>query len=108
MTTTAEVTAADRLLAAFTDPGHEFTRDQVAWIISMALGSDDPDMLWRAGYEAGYWARVADENAAYPPEPLNVTESESVAAVQVYRRRAGVDRRYHRRGDHPGGPVEIW
>lgn len=44
-----------------------FTRAEVAELISLALGTADENVAYRAGYEAGYWAGVEQENATYPP-----------------------------------------
>ena len=38
-----------------------FTRAQVADLLARAFASAEPaELAWRSGYEAGYWARVAE------------------------------------------------
>lgn len=96
-----------RMSAALNNPAHLFTRDQVGYLISMILGTgDDADLAWRAGYEAGYWARIAEENAAYPPARTNVCTTAGEDAVRVYRSRMGVDKVEPRDSDFPGLGME--
>jgi hypothetical protein len=93
----------DRLRAALNNEDHLFTREQVGYLISMILGTgDDADLAWRAGYEAGYWARVAEENATYPPKPWDLVPRAGEEAIRVYRKRVGVDAVGPRPGDFPG------
>jgi hypothetical protein len=95
--------ATRRMLEAWADPDASFTREQVAYFMSLALGSDDLDAQYKAGYEAGYWARVAEENGSYPPPPHGVAGPISHAAeVAAYRERVGVDRCEPRPGDFQG------
>src|SRR4051812_43743198 len=109
---TSPDTPTDRMVAALTDPDTVFSRDQLAHILDTVLrwtredrdGEPDP-LSYRAGVLAGYRQRLAEENAAYPPPPFGVSTTAGYDAVQVHRKRMGVDRRYRRRDDHPGGPV---
>lgn len=83
-----------------------FTRAQMADVIARALASGEPDeVTWRAGYEAGYWARVAEENAAYPGEPHVVVSGVTVRRDQVAARETAAADRTQR---HVGGPVADW
>lgn len=91
----------DRMRASLANPDHLFTRDQVGYLISMILGTgDEADLAWRAGYEAGYWARVAEENARPIPAGPGLGGEDPVA----YRRACEADRTEKYRG----GPVEVW
>lgn len=86
-----------------------FTRAQVVDLLARAFASEQPaDLIWQAGYEAGWWARVAQENAAYPPEPMRLATTAAQDAVSVHRSRMRVDERYERPDDHMGGPVPAW
>lgn len=109
MTTTADrPTATGGIAAMMADPDWQPTRDQVADLISLMLENDDTDLAWRAGYEAGYQARVNEENAAYPPTPYRLTTSAGEDARRVHRSRCGVDRVEPRPGDFPGyGPEYV-
>ena len=87
-----------------------FTREQLAWCIAQAFRSgyecrDEEDR----GFHAGYLARVAEENATYPPEPL-LNAQNVVTGISQRERRRQFDRiaRVPRIGDHLGGPVETW
>lgn len=113
--TTADGLFAARLAAALVDPDHVFTAGQVTFLMATAArwgresveGEPSP-LTYAAGLTDGYRARVAEENAAYPPEPTRLATSASADAVRVYRKRMGVDRRYRRRADYRGGPVPVW
>ena len=96
--------AIDPRQVALNNPDHLFTRDQVGDLISLILGSgDDADLAWRAGYEAGYWARVKEENAAYPPPTgTSIVPTAGEEAVRIYRKRNGVDEVTPRPNDFPG------
>jgi hypothetical protein len=94
--------ATDRMVTAFRTPGQMFTGEQVAHIVSLMMENDDTELSYRAGWDAGYWARVAEENAAYPPEPFRVRTTVREDAVRVHRGRQGVDSPGPREGDFAG------
>lgn len=80
--------ATARMVDALTDPDRLFEPVQLAFFMAAAMrwgyelrtDEEAPDPLsWRAGYDAGYRARVAEENAAYPPPP--VFSAEAVASA---------------------------
>lgn len=115
MTVTADRAAdrAARIAAALTDPAAVFTAAQVADLMATAArwgresveGEPSPDS-YQAGYTAGYRARMADENAAYPPPPIHFG---GVWIDQAdHRRRAHEDALRRRRGDYRGGPLRAW
>jgi hypothetical protein len=113
MTITADATPIDRLQAALADPDHLFTREQVAYLMGEAarwareaVEGEPSELSWRSGYEAGYRARVAEENAEYPPPPVSIG-GRWVDQV-TYRRQCDADGRRRRRGDYRGGPVREW
>lgn len=56
------------LTAALADPEHHWTPDEIAELIATAVrwGYEARDEEDR-GYWAGYRARIAEENASYPP-----------------------------------------
>lgn len=98
MTATADAPPVSRLAAALADAGHLFTAEQVAYLMATAsrwgresVEGEPSPLTYAAGLADGYRARVAEENAAYPPEPHQVTSSAGADAVRVYRRQAGVD-----------------
>lgn len=100
--------AADRIAAAMANPQWQPTRTQVANIVALTLENDDTDMAWRAGWLRGYWDRVAEENAAYPPERMRVVTSAAQDAIIVHRARMLVDSPAARENDYTGGPVPVW
>lgn len=71
------MTPLERVIAKLTEPGATFSRSELAMLMGTAqrwgyeVRTDEeqrPDPLsWSAGYMAGYRARCAEENAAYPP-----------------------------------------
>jgi hypothetical protein len=114
MTITADTTDADRaerIAAALADPDHLFTSAQVADLMATAArwGRESADWEspgWRAGFDAGYRARVAEENQAYPPPPVFSMGQWWDQAEN--RRRCDRDARRRWRTDHRGGPVKPW
>lgn len=115
--TTEPTSAADRMAAALRRPDSLYTQLQVAWIIQLdrEARNDDPDepgfrdLVYRSGFDAGYQARVAEENEAYrtaieldaarPDRGDLVRLAETVDA----RRRADRAARLPRPSDFPGG-----
>jgi hypothetical protein len=99
MTLTADnPTATDRLIDKLHDPAAVYSSSQVAYLMGVAaqwsrdiIDGEPSPLTYRAGFAAGYRARVAEENAAYPPEPLHLTTTARQDAVAVYRSRIGVD-----------------
>ena len=109
MTADDETTAVDRLVAALGDPSYRFTPDQVVFLMAEsarwareAIEGEPSPLTYAAGVADGYWQRVAEENAAYPPEPYRLTTTARQDAVAVYRKRSGVDVVEPRPGDFPG------
>ena len=99
-TLAAQPTGVSAISRVMSDPEWQPTREQVASLIDLLLNStarDDSDLVWRAAYEAGYRARVAEENALYPPPKHNL----------LYRETVPVDTA-PRPDDYRGGPVEVW
>jgi hypothetical protein len=115
MDATADTTTTgwDRLAAALTDPDHLFTPDQVAYLMATAgrwaqeaAGVESPEMTYAAGYQAGYRARCAEENAAYPPPPILVISDS--AGHKVWMDQVEHRRRFDREAltsGYQGGPV---
>jgi len=67
-----EVSAISRVMS---DPNWQPTREQVASIIDLLIGSTDEDthdLIWKSAFAAGYQARVDEENAQYPPPPYSL------------------------------------
>lgn len=107
-------TAADRFAAALADPDHLFTRDQLLWVVQLdrEARGDDPDepgfrdLVWRAGYEAGYRARCAEENLTYRADVEDVDQDSGLRRlVETVDARRAADRaaRLPRPGDFRGG-----
>lgn len=99
----------ERLVEGLNDPDRMFTRDQVAYLMGTAARwareavEEEPSPLsWRAGYQSGYQARIAEENAAYPQSRVEVSGTIRDDARRVHRVRCGVDRPGPRDGDFPG------
>jgi hypothetical protein len=88
-----------------------FTRKQVAWLMAQAQrwGYEARDAEDR-GFWAGYWARVAEENSAWPDDTVLFRHRDVVLGINQRAYRAECDQaaRIPRIGDHPGGPVETW
>jgi hypothetical protein len=107
-------TPTDRLVRMLTDPGEEpitLTRAQLAYLMGSAgrWARETPEgetMHYRAGYEAGYRARVAEENASYPAPPTFQLGRWYDQAD--YRRRCDEQATTARLNDYTGGPVEVW
>jgi hypothetical protein len=114
VTTTADAPSAqDRLVAALSNPDYLFDRDQVAFLMSLArrwsaeaVEDEASPESFAAGHRAGYLARVAEENAAWPPEPVHILGRwiDQVA----HRRAADAAARERREGDYLGGQVAVW
>lgn len=107
----------DRLLRILNDPSEEpvtLTRTQLAWLMSTAgrWARETPHvetLSYQAGYDAGYRARVAEENAAYPPKPIfNAAGTQRWINQVDYRRHCDEQARTPRTNDYTGGPVEVW
>ena len=108
-TVPARPSATDRLIAKLNDPNATFSRSQVAYLMGASgqwardvVDGEPSPLSFRAGWEAGYRARVAEENAAYPPEPMSVLPPQRETTIAVYRGRAGVDVVGPREGDFQG------
>jgi hypothetical protein len=65
-----------RLADGLDDPDRLFTHAEASFILSAAeaygRSHSGSQAMYRAGWDAGYLARVAEENAAYPPEPYGI------------------------------------
>lgn len=101
--------ATSRLVAKLNNPRAVFNREQLAFLMAESarwaresIEEVPSELSWRAGFEAGYWARVAEENDAYPPQPYGVMTSAGRDAVEVHRIRVGIDQRYVRPEDFQG------
>jgi hypothetical protein len=112
------VSAWDRLIEALEDPDWEPTPDQVAFLMATAArwaresveGEPSPE-TYRAGFDDGYRARVAEENAAGPPTEFKVYISDVRQMIDRvdYRRECDRVAMVSRTGDYwPGDPVEPW
>lgn len=103
-------TPTGRLIAALRDPERLFTSTELGYLMATAArwaredrdGEPDP-LSYRAGVHAGYLQRLAEENAAAHGVVFDLATSAAHDAVQVHRKRMGVDTRYVRDGDFPGG-----
>jgi hypothetical protein len=109
------------MAAAFADPDYRFTREQLAWMIERdrAARGDDPDepgfrdLVWRAGFAAGYQARVDEENRASRDQIRRAVADrdrdwQPGDDVDGGRGLPDPDDLLPRPGDHPGGPVQAW
>jgi hypothetical protein len=118
MTITADSpTATDRLVAKLQAAARgehvTFSPAQAAylmgasaqWARDVADGEPSP-LSYRAGFEAGYRARVAEENAAYPPPPYSLVSTAREDARRVHRIRTGADVAEPREGDFQGFGVQ--
>lgn len=105
------------MAAALRAPGTLYTAEQVAWIIALDRNcrDDDPDdpgfrdLIYRSGFEAGYQARVAEENADYrlaceqaEADPSRTDLRQMIETVDA-RRSADRAARLPRPGDFRGG-----
>jgi hypothetical protein len=110
-------TATDRLVAklraASMGEPVTFTAAQAVYLMGAAaqwardvVDGEPSKLSYRAGYEAGYRARVAEENAAYPPPPYDLAPSARSNTIAVHRSRSGVDVVEPREGDFQGLGME--
>lgn len=103
-----------RLVEALNDPDRLYDRTQLAYLMAFMFDAgytlradeDAPDALsWRAGYDAGYRQRVAEENARRPsPQIFHADVLAGMLRVQGERAAARADRTQR----YAGGPVEVW
>jgi hypothetical protein len=114
---TADMTPADRMVAALRDPDFRYSAEQVAAIIQLdrECRGDDPDdpgfrdLVWWSGFDAGYQTRVAEENEAYRTavelDEARADRGDLVRLAETVdaRRRADRAARLPRPGDFPGG-----
>ena len=88
-----------------------FTPEQVMWLMRTAMrwGYELRDSEDR-GYWAGYWARVAEENSAWPDDTVLFQHRDVVRAANQRAYRAECDQAASlpRPGDHRGGAVPTW
>lgn len=98
--------ATQRLVSALNDPGHQFSRDQLVYLMAAAMGWGKIDPLsYEHGRQAGYQQRVAEENAAYPPPAFLIVQGIKVRGDQAAARaEADADRTQR----YTGGPVPVW
>lgn len=107
-------TPSDRLRAALSDPETLYTAEQLAWMIQLdrECRGDDPDdpgfrdLVWKAGFEAGYRARVAEENQSFQAMvEASDRDSGLRQLIETVDARRAADRaaRLPRVGDFPGG-----
>jgi hypothetical protein len=110
-------TTVERTVAALKNPATLYTADQVAWIVqrdreARNADPDDPavqSLMYSAGFEAGYQARVAEENADYrlaceqlEADPARGDLRRLIETVDA-RREADRAARLPRPGDFAGG-----
>lgn len=111
MTERHKATSHDRLIAALNDPNHLFTADQVAYLMATSgrWATEAPhgeSLAYRAAFEAGYQARIAEENEQWPPAPVwSATDGKLVEQAR-YRKEADKIASQPCIGDYQGGPVE--
>ncbi len=106
MTDTADVSALDalpaddpwrRIIAKMLDPEATYTNAQMAWLVEDAFRRGR-----ETGYTEGWQARVAAENAAYPPAPLFIGGKWVNVPSHAERRAADMEGIKPRPGDWPG------
>jgi hypothetical protein len=102
-----------RMIDALRDPTSTFTADQVAWLMATAARwareavEEEPSPLsYAAGFDAGYRARVDEENAAYPPAPIWTAQDRQFIDQVDYRRTCDYQAGLDRVTDYAGGPVD--
>jgi hypothetical protein len=104
-------TPTERLAAKLQDPNATFTRDQLIYVAASmarwareAVEGEPSPLAYAAGFDDGYRARVAEENAAYPPErdPVVVGLVGFIDRAD-YRRRCDAEASQPRPGDFQGG-----
>jgi hypothetical protein len=107
MTDTADALTLDlstpfgRAMAALLDPDSTYTGEQLAWFMGEAAR-----WVRESAFDEGYRARVAEENAAYPPERMDVYSGGGWIDRVDYRRRCDAEARQPRPGDfRPGDRV---
>ena len=92
-------------LAEALEGQESFTREQVAWLMNEAMrwGYELRDEEDR-GFHAGYLARVAEENATYPPADVLIRHRDIVVGVnqRTYRAECDAAARLPRPGDFKG------
>lgn len=107
--------AVQRMMSALQDPSKLFTSDQVAFMMATAARwareavEDEPSPLtYAAGYQAGYRARVNEENDKYRNQALYFDAGETITAYQRRQLRSRLDAEatVPHVTDHPGGPVD--
>jgi hypothetical protein len=103
------VTPTQRLVDKLSDPRATYTSAQMAYLMGVAaqwardvVDGEPSKLSYRAGFHAGYQARVQEENADYPPPPLDLLPDQRSVTRQVYRSRCGADQVGPREGDFPG------
>lgn len=105
--------AVQRLVAKLTNPRSVYTSSQVAFLMGTAgrwareaVDGEPSELSYRAGYQDGYRARVAEENAAYAAlKPHDVVAPVREDAIRVHRARERVDERHVRDVDFLGAVV---
>lgn len=110
MTERHDTTAHERLIAALNDPNHLFTADQVAYLMATAgrWSNESPageSLAYRAAFEAGYQARIAEENAK-TAEPVWSALDTKLVTQANYRKHHDEIAAQPCVGDYLGGPVD--
>jgi hypothetical protein len=104
-----------RMMAALQDPTSTFTSDQVAYLMATAarwareaVEVEPSPLAYAAGFDAGYRARVTEENDEYANQMLIFNAGEHVTALErkKLRDRSDAVALISRTSDHPGGPVD--
>lgn len=110
-------TPVQRMMAALADPAATFTPDQVAYLMATAArwareaveGEPSP-LSYAAGFDAGYKARVAEENDQYRRdcETVFFDGDGVIKGIEQRQLRDRLDREalVPRLGDYTGGPVD--
>ena len=111
MTERHKATSHDRLIAALNDPNHLFTADQVAYLMATSgrwavEAPPGESLAYKAAYEAGYQARIAEENQQWPPAPVWTAEDGRMVEQAKYRAKVDEIASQPCVGDYQGGPVE--
>ncbi len=106
--------AARRAVEALSDPDRLFESGQLAYWMSVAMrwgyenraAEDAPDALsYRAGWDAGYRAALAEMEHGYPPPPYQIIDGIRVGGDQkAARAEADADRTQR----YAGGAVAVW
>lgn len=98
-----------KLRAALANPDHVFTRAQVVELISLAVGTEDPDWWFNAGYDDGF--RDGQRLLERTEKQREASHRQAVQTAREWVNRADARAAADRdgpAGDYQGGPLQDW